>query len=869
MNRFLYRGRKTSQISFPLGGIGSGCIGLAGNGRLIDWEIFNRPNKSGLNGFTHFAIKAERDGQVLDARVVNGDLPPPYSGGGNGTYNGFGFGPDRATLAGLPHFRDHSFRGEYPLAQLEFAEPAFPGRVQLRAFNPLIPLNDADSSLPAAFFELTVANPTAAALDYTIACTVKNPHKEKSTNALLPGGGFGILHLGNDSLAPDSVDFGSLAFGTDAASVSHQEYWFRGAWFDNLGVWWRDFTAPGALHNRSYPAASGKGQDHATLAARISVAPGASGSVRFVLAWHYPNATNYWNPEKTAACGDGCSCAPSKPVVWKNYYATLFPDAPAVVRYALQHWSRLAAGTLRFQEALFGSTLPEPVLDAISANISILKTPTVLRLEDGSFYGWEGCHCSAGCCEGTCQHVWNYAYALPFLFPRLERSIRDLEYRYNLREDGGMTFRLQLPLGRTRSQFRPCADGQFGTVMKVYRDWKISGDSAWLQRLWPAVKKSVEFAWAPSNEDRWDRDRSGVLHGRQHHTLDMELFGPNSWLSGFYLGALKAAAEMADACADPAAAAEYRRLFEQGRTWVDRHLFNGEYYVQQLDLDDRSQLDAYAQTAGAMTGGDVYAAYWDAEHAELKYQLGEGSSIDQVLAQWHANLMGLGQLFDAEQTRSALRAIYRYNFQPSMRDFANFCRLYCLNDEAGTLIAAWPPGKRKPVVPAPYAEETMHGFEYQVACHMIQEGMLAEGLRLVKAVRDRYDGERRNPWNEFECGSNYARSMASYALLHAYSGFSYDLNRGAVGFQPVRVPKGGFRCFWSLDSGWGNVSLAKGRAELQLAAGRLSLQRLTLPFVPRRLESQGRELAFHVEGRTAVLAAPCELGAGQSLCASR
>ena len=96
MEHFVYRGEKTSQISFPLGGLGTGCIGLAGNGRLIDWEIFNKPNKGSVNGFSHFAIKAERDGNLLDARVLNSDLPPPYSGEMTGNlFRSFGFGPRR------------------------------------------------------------------------------------------------------------------------------------------------------------------------------------------------------------------------------------------------------------------------------------------------------------------------------------------------------------------------------------------------------------------------------------------------------------------------------------------------------------------------------------------------------------------------------------------------------------------------------------------------------------------------------------------------------------------------------------------------------------------------------------------------------
>jgi uncharacterized protein (DUF608 family) len=58
MKEFEMKYKKQKNISFPLGGIGAGCIGLAGNGELIDWEIFNRPNKNTRNGYSHFAIKA-------------------------------------------------------------------------------------------------------------------------------------------------------------------------------------------------------------------------------------------------------------------------------------------------------------------------------------------------------------------------------------------------------------------------------------------------------------------------------------------------------------------------------------------------------------------------------------------------------------------------------------------------------------------------------------------------------------------------------------------------------------------------------------------------------------------------------------------
>ena len=552
---------------------------------------------------------------------------------------------------------------------------------------------------------------------------------------------------------------------------------------------------------------------------------------------------------------------------WKNYYAVLFSDAADVARYALDHWDVLYEKTALFKDALFSSDLPAAVLDAVSANLAVLKSPTVMRLEDGTFYGFEGCHTDAGCCEGSCTHVWNYAQALPFLFPSLERSMREANYAYNVRPDGGLAFRLQLPLGVEPSSFRPCVDGQFGDVLKVYREWKISGDTDWLRKLWPAVKRSIAFAWSPQNEDRWDPDKTGVLQGRQHHTLDMELFSPNAWLTGFYLGALKAGAEMAEHLEEVATAGEYREIFNRGKLWVDVHLFNGAYYHQIIDLKDKSLLQAFSQSSASMVG-DVTAAYWDDEHGEIKYQIAEGCGIDQVLAQWHADLYGLGEIFDPGQTRQALASVFTFNFKSRLGDFFNPCRVFAMNDEAGLTICSWPEDSVKPVIPVPYSQEVMTGFEYAAAAHMLQVGLIEQGLAVVRAVRDRFDGEKRNPWNEFECGSNYARSMASYALLNAYSGFMFDMVRGMVGFNPLALDGDNFRSFWSLNTGWGTVHITRQAASLNVVYGELTLNLLRLPGLPQGstgVEFKGEKVAHTRTGGDLVFASPLTIKAGESI----
>ncbi len=870
MEHFVYRNEKTNQISFPLGGIGTGCIGLAGNGRLIDWEIFNRPNKGGVNGFSHFAIRAENDGQVTDARILHGNLHSPYQGELVApTFSTFGWGPRREYLTGLPHFESVDFRGQFPLAELTYRDDTFPGQVRMTAFNPFIPTNEDDSGIPAAFFEFSVTNSTAADLTYTVVGVLTNPLPATNLNAIEERTWGHALHLSSDSLQPEETAYGNLTLATDAGvagdvDVSWQQNWFRGAWFDNLEVYWKDLNTPGPFQNRAYESAEQRGggaqfteQDTGLLAIHLPVAAGETRRVRFVISWSFPTCENYWKKEQASA------------QTWKNYYATQWDDSSASAQYAIENWPRLYDETKRFKDALFASTIPATALDAVSANISILKSPTVLRLEDGTFYGWEGLHPDEGCCEGSCTHVWNYQQALPFLFPALERTMRTADYRYNLLENGAMPFRIQLPLGSDPWPFRPCCDGQFGGVMKTYRDWKISGDHEWLSSIWPGVKKSLEYAWSPENIDRWDPDRSGVLTGRQHHTLDMELFGPNSWLTGFYLGALKAASEMAESIGDVATASEYHAIFERGKAWVDANLFNGEYYVQKVDLADRALVESYGPQDDALKGGSALDAYWNSEHNEIKYQIGEGSSIDQVLAQWHASLYGLGDLHDPEQVKQACAAIYKYNYVPEMSQVYNPCRIYALNDEGGLVICAWPEEEQKPLIPAPYSQETMNGFEYAAACHMIMVGLVDEGMRCVEAIRHRYDGERRNPWNEFECGNNYARSMASYALLNAFSGFQFDMVNSAIGFQPVQEDNGEFNCFWSLDSGWGQFQTASDHCSLKVLYGALILQHINLPSLADtpvvRTTLDGEPVAFEQQDGAITLQTKTQIQAGQTL----
>jgi hypothetical protein len=416
--------------------------------------------------------------------------------------------------------------------------------------------------------------------------------------------------------------------------------------------------------------------------------------------------------------------------------------------------------------------------------------------------------------------------------------MRVADYAHNMRSDGGMCFRLQLPIGSQPNDFHACADGQLGGVLKTYRDWKISGDDAWLRKVWPHVKRALEYAW-----NAWDPGKDGVMDEIQHNTYDIEFLGPNPMMSCFYFGALVAGAEMAGHIGDTQSAGEYRAVYEQGRQWIEDNLYNGEFYIQK----------------------------YDPEQAPL-YQFGEGCLSDAMLGQWLTSVCGLGHLLDPKRIRKTLRSIFKYNWRSNMAEHANAQRVYALNDDAGLLLCSWPNGRR-PAVPFPYSDEVWTGIEYQVASHCILEGMIEEGLTIVKAARDRHDGIKRNPWDEFECGHHYARAMSAYGLLLALSGFSCDKAAGIIGFAP-RALADDFKTFWALDGAWGTYVQRGKKATLEVLYGALSISRLDLPAFARACPVKATigHRTIDVEADefgSITLARTAALQAGQALTLSR
>ncbi len=794
-----------ARIALPLGGIGTGTVSLGGRGDLRDWEVVNRPAKGFVpgqrfSGKPFFALWVKPKGGEAVSRALEGPLDLSLYEGASGS---------DAANHGLPRFADCSFAAAYPLGQVQLSDPQVPVRVRLEAFNPLVPTDADASGLPVAVLRYHMYNPTQRKIDVAVCGSLPNfvgsdgseGVANKNRNRFRQRKNISGLFLDSRGVDPQTAQWGSLALTTTARSgLSARTAWLKAGWGTSLLDFWDDFTDDGRLENRR---TGDQDAPMASLAVSTSIAPGQSKAITFLLTWHFPNRMT-WTPSEGDCCSEEDTIG--------NYYTTQFSDAWDAAAKIAPQLNRLEKQTLSFVGAFCRCDLPQEVKESALANLSTLRSQTCFRTPDGHFFGWEGCVDDSGCCLGSCTHVWNYEQATAFLFGDLARSMREIEFLHAMRADGMMSFRVYLPLSRALDFDKAAADGQMGCVVKVFREWQLSGDDAFLQKLYPQVVKALEFCWIKGG---WDADQDGVMEGCQHNTMDVEYYGPNPQMGFWYLAALRAAEEMAHYLDDSDFAERCRGLFDRGSRWLDEHLFNGEYYEHHIEPPLRVSDVAASLRLGM--GGKILDT--------PDYQLGPGCLVDQLVGQLLAHVCGLGYLADKRHVRKTLKSIWKYNRCASLKNHFNCMRSYALDDEAALLMASYP-GER-PRNPFPYFTEVMTGFEYTAAIGMLYEGQESTGLQAIRDIRSRYDGRKRSPFDEAECGHHYARAMVSWAAVLALTGFRYS----GVEQQMHFAPREG-TAFWSTGYAWGTCKIEQdttnAEIELHVLHGSLPLRRFTL-----------------------------------------
>jgi uncharacterized protein (DUF608 family) len=825
-----FSGDRATQVAMPIGGLGAGCICINGVGGLQDFSIRTHPQTTALPaGFTSnspeaaFAILHIK-GAAPVTKLVEGPFPPfkIFDQGLQGQ------GLRRSGSEGFPRFEKCNFRGEFPFAEIRFADQAVPLDVSLIAWNPFIPLDDKNSGIPCAILEYTLHNTSSKPVDYEFSYHLSHlapgcrPDQAASGNAVIQGKGAFLFNRE----AANAEAFGSAALTVVGAKPRIKAMWLRSpGWeFDSLSALWREVSGGTFTTNDGSNTVDNTGRNGASILLDGHLDPGQSRIYPILITWHFPNC--YLREggvhSQTAAPIEGepgCRTVPADaPPPWHPYYSTLWKDAREVAAHVEQNFASLRTRTIQFKNALFNSTFPSYVHDAISANLAILKSPTILRQANGNVWGWEGCFPDAGCCHGSCTHVWNYAQAMPHLFPALERTLRDLELSRSMDDRGHVNFRGAIPDGPVDHTSHAASDGQLGGIMKVYRDWQISGDLAWLKRMYPLAKKSLDFGIGT-----WDPDRKGALFEPHHNTYDIEFWGPDGMCTSIYLGALSAMAKMASAVGESEDATQYSELAQKCAKFMDETLFNGEYYQQKVQFQDLHD-QSFAQSI----------AHVDEKSSEMqqllkregpKYQYGSGCLSDGVIGAWMATIYGIETPLAQKNVHSTLQAIFRNNFKADLSQHANAQRPgYAMGHEPGLLLCSWPRGG-KPTLPFVYSDEVWTGIEYQVASHLIQEGFVEEGLTIVRALRSRYEGRTRNPWNEYECGNWYARAMSSFALVGALSGFRYSAVDRTLHFGP-KLKVRPFVSLFSTAFGYGTIALDGRNLTVKVIEGELPIERV-------------------------------------------
>ena len=740
-----YSGEHLRRVRLPLGGIGTGTVSLHGRGALMDWAVRNEPavgyTPTTAGASTGFWLRVEDGEGRVSARLLEGP-------GDTELYEGFAGGgfPNH----GFPHFRSAVFRTAYPLAQVALADDRLPVSATLEAMNPLVPGDAEASGIPAALLRWRLVNRTSKPVKASVLGYLVNAAGGEVAKARVRTGALDGVAIGSRDETAANTTLGRLvlALPTGVGETSAALAIANFGWQVNLDLFWKQFVATGKAADCQ---GSGSKGDLASVAISVEVElpPGGERAVPFVLAWRFPHRPA-WTGKATFEPPIRGPFAPSQDV--GNWYATRYPTAEAAAERLLAGLPALEEKTVAFVRRVLAAKAPDVVKEAALFNLSTFRTETCFRTADGYFFGWEGIGDQGGSCRGNCTHVWGYEHALIDVWPDLAKKMTDLYFGVGLGKDGRIAFRISLPLDPEKANGTiAAADGQFQCLVKAYENWKKTGDDAWMRALWPNVRRATEFCWAPGG---WDADADGVVEGRQHNTMDVDYYGPNPQMQFLYLAALKAVAAMGDFAGDAAFAAKCRGLAAKGAAWTEANLFNGAWYEHKV-----------AVPKGPLAPGTGWGGPQPPKDPE--FQLAAGCLVDQLVGDVAARHVGLGPVADEAHARTTLATILEKCASDNVGPRYNCGRDFAFPEEPA-LKMAWYPEGRMPKKPFPYYGENMTGFEYVVAAGLAQLGDFAAAEKVVRDIRSRYDGRKRNPFDEAECGRHYARALASWTVLKAF-----------------------------------------------------------------------------------------------------
>ncbi|HME52448.1 MAG TPA: GH116 family glycosyl-hydrolase [Candidatus Lokiarchaeia archaeon] len=794
MEGITFTGDQLVALAMPLGGIGTGTIALAGDGSLRQWQIVNNVHHLAHVPSSFFFMQVLDDaGKSRDFKLLEKNIELPEGYKTVPSVNDHIIPKDVKHRHQLyPCVEDLEFTGDYPFATIRFLDDRLPVDISMTAWNPMIPLDVKNSSIPVILFTFTVTNksgedPVRLRLGGTMLNFIGwdgvskidlNYYQHFLSNKNIPialDNVTGINLCSENPLISNHVN-GDVFFGTiGSKSIAIPVLAFT-----------NDF--PEALND---PELTSKTFDTTVLSPHgstwlgavvqeLSLEPSGQQQVTFVLTWYFPNRiVNYDRGlHDKVIPGDKRKTE----FYLGDLYGTWYSNAVNVACYIAENLPMLETKTRAFHDALYDTTLPDALKFSVAATSSFLRSPSCFITASGEFHGFEGCNGAStggghgGCCPMDCTHVWNYVLTVARLFPELEVSMRNSEFA-RIDPNGALPHRMILPSYLPQlwnvaigGPSFPALDGQLGCILKTYREYLTNGDETWLGSAYPRIKELLRHVF-----ENYDPYMQGVITDAQGTTYDIEFFGKNTFIGFLYLAALKVGELLSNKYGEQEFSASCKTRFDKGQEAYDA-LWNGEYWIQEYDAEKIA-----------------------------RNQYGTGCLSDQLFGQWWAYVLGFDEMMPAEHIDAALDSIVKYNLREDFSGFEQKPRVYAMENERALLVATWPRGD-KPEFPVIYGDEAgWTGIEYELASLLIKRGKLDAAMDIVNAVRNRYDGRFRSPWNEVECGDHYVRAMSSWSMYEFGTGFRWNAPTKCLELVPA-FSENPFTAFFITDSAWGTAT---------------------------------------------------------------
>ncbi len=794
----IYTNEQLKYIGMPVGGLTTGQVYLGGDGRLWYWDIFNINRIDPLN--PGVSDKFYLNPMTQDHRFEQGFTIRVEKG-----ITAFS---KKLSIGG---FTDISFRGEYPFGKVSYKDADIPISVELEAFSPFIPTNYEKSGFPAVVMQYQIKNESDTAQELEIIgwlqntanyFTVKNGNG-KHLNTITKKDD--VLQLTTSSNVPKEAEL-APDYGNMSLTLLNA----------NVDSWSTPKTLKDVAYNSGGIKPSEKTTEHApigdvltgALGQKMTLEPNEKRIVTFIVSWYFPNVHMVKIPKLRNHDN------------LRYYYSKKFSSSADVALKINDDKDTLFSASKDWNKTWYDSTLPTWFLDRTFVNTGTLATTACYRFDDltddpfneDRFYAMEGVYLG----EGTCTHVFHYEQALGRVFPNMARQLREqIDFGLAWDKRGFVQYRAEHSHIGKHDGRGYAIDGHAGTILRAYREHSTATNSDFLDRNWQKIKASINYLIAQDAEKTGKPD--GIIEGFQYHTLDRPWYGKISWISTLYNAALQVGVALGNEKGDKNFAKKCRSIAKLGYKNIPEELFNGEFFFNELDQEHLDSPNTY-----------------------------KGSHIDQMLGQSWTQQVGLPRIIPKKETNKALVSIYKYHYQEDVGKYLDTAtiknvRFYALPGESGTIMTTFPKGGADEAagkvkhdwdkLTVGYFSESMTGFTYQAASHMISEGLVDEGMTMIKAIHDRYAPEKRNPYNEIEFGNHYTRAMSSFGAFIAASGFTIHEPNGHIGFSPKLNPRN-YKSAFITGSAWGTfaqkVEKEVQMASLVLAYGKLRLQRISL-----------------------------------------